>query len=72
MSQDSSAPASGRSVLSFSSVQTRVSLGRTAIYAAVAAGTFPKPVKLGQRRVGWLSDEVDSWIDARADAREAA
>lgn len=34
------------------------------------AGKFPKRVRLGQNRVGWLEDEVYDWLQERIDARE--
>lgn len=51
-------------------VVSRTGLGRSAIYDAVAEGTFPKSVPLGKRAVGWLEDEVDSWIADRVAARD--
>ena len=33
------------------------------------AGLFPKRVKLGQNRVGWIEAEVLDWLQARIDAR---
>lgn len=52
-------------------VIARVGLGRSAIYAAVAAGTFPSPAVLipGGRAVAWAEHEVTSWIAARLAAR---
>ena len=44
---------------------------RTSIYQKVAEGTFPAPVKLGPRAVGWLSTEIDAWIDERVAERDA-
>ena len=35
------------------------------IYNAINAGTFTKPVRIGQRSVGWPSDEVQAIIAAR-------
>ena len=35
-----------------------------------AAGEFPKRVKLGNNRVGWIEDEVLDWLQTRIDARE--
>ena len=35
-----------------------------------AAGEFPKRVKLGHNRVGWVEQEVLDWIQARIDARD--
>lgn len=54
------------------------SLGKTSIYAGVKAGTFPKAIRLGANRVGWLQSDIEAWIDARiaesaaADSTEAA
>ena len=33
------------------------------------AGRFPKRIKLGANRVGWLESEIDQWIEARVNAR---
>lgn len=33
------------------------------------AGEFPKRLKLGKCRVGWLESEIQEWIEQRADAR---
>jgi prophage regulatory protein len=35
-----------------------------------AAGQFPKRVRLGQNRVGWVEDEVLDWLQQRIDRRE--
>ena len=35
-----------------------------------AAGQFPKRVRLGINRVGWLEGEVLDWLQKRIDARE--
>ncbi len=34
------------------------------------AGKFPKRVRLGQNRVGWVETEVLDWLQERLDARE--
>ncbi|HCD1075032.1 TPA: AlpA family phage regulatory protein [Proteus mirabilis] len=34
--------------------------------------TFPKPVKLGLRRVGWAASEVDAYLDEQLNARDGA
>lgn len=33
------------------------------------AGTFPKRIKLGNARVGWIEGEVLAWLQERIDAR---
>ncbi len=37
-------------------------IGRSSIYKFIAAGTFPKPVPLGDRAVGWVKSEIEDWI----------
>ena len=34
-----------------------------------AAGQFPKRVKLGNCRVGWIESEVLDWLQQKIDAR---
>jgi prophage regulatory protein len=36
----------------------------------MAEGTFPKPVKLGPKAVGWVEEEIDAWIRARMAERD--
>lgn len=40
-------------------------LSRSAIYAAVKAGTFPRQLKLSARSSGWLRNEVVLWVKER-------
>ncbi|MDO8330302.1 MAG: AlpA family transcriptional regulator [Fluviicoccus sp.] len=40
-------------------------LGRSSIYKFIAQGTFPKPVPLGERAVGWVDQEIEEWISSR-------
>jgi prophage regulatory protein len=55
----------GDTILRLPSVKERTGLGRASIYAGVRNGTFPAPVKLGERAVGWLASSVDAWIQSR-------
>jgi prophage regulatory protein len=43
-------------------------LSRSAIYAMVAAGDFPSPIRLGARAVGWTSTSLQSWMSERVNA----
>ena len=47
-------------------------LARSTIYKYIAEGTFPKPVSLGDRCVGWVDSEVHDWILARIEERDLA
>lgn len=49
-------------------VMERTGLGRSTIYAMVARGDFPQPIKLGPRASAWLEAEVDDWQQRRVDA----
>lgn len=49
-------------ILRLPEVSNRTGRGRSTIYEDMAAGTFPKPIKLGSRSVGWVEEEVDAWI----------
>ncbi len=45
-------------------------LARSSIYKYIAEGTFPKPVSLGDRCVGWVESEVHDWILIRIEERD--
>ena len=53
-------------------VQRTVGLGRSAIYERVASQSFPAPVPLGGRAVGWLQDEIEKWCDEQVKASRHA
>ena len=58
------------SLLRCPAVQKRVGLGRSSLYAAIARGEFPAPIRIGPRAVAWVKSSIDEWIDARIrDAR---
>lgn len=57
-------------ILRLPEVKERVGLSRSAIYAAISHGEFPRPVSLGARAVGWLNSEVENWLKERANRRE--
>lgn len=40
-------------------------LSRSSIYAFVKSGTFPAPIKLSQRAIGWRQDAITNWVDSR-------
>ena len=50
-------------------VENRTGLSRSTIYLRIQEGTFPKPIKLGERAVGWLENEIEAWLAARMEIR---
>ena len=45
-------------MLRFPTVKARTGLSRSTIYLRISRGTFPAPVSLGGRAVGWIEAEV--------------
>jgi prophage regulatory protein len=59
-------------ILRLPEVKQKTGLSRSSIYAMVANDTFPKPVQLGTRAVGWLENEISDWINQKAQMRGIA
>ncbi len=59
-------------ILRLPAVKATTGLSRSTIYHRVAEGTFPKPVGLGGRAVGWIQAEVQEWLQRRIDASRRA
>ncbi|MBY6222652.1 MULTISPECIES: AlpA family transcriptional regulator [Marinobacter] len=49
-------------ILRLQDVISYTGLARSTIYKYVDEGSFPKPVPLGGRSVGWVESEVQTWI----------
>jgi prophage regulatory protein len=58
-------------ILRLPEVQAVTGLSRSSIYGRAKSRTFPRPVKLGLRASGWVSEEVEAWRDARIADRDA-
>ena len=56
-------------LISRGEVQRMTSLSTTGIYRLIKEGQFPSPIRVGQKRVGWLRGEIRSWITGRVAAR---
>jgi len=60
-------------LISYSELRERgIRYTRQHIDRLVAAGSFPAKVHIGPARIGWVESEVDAWLKAKADARNAA
>ena len=58
------------SILRRKQVEKRTGLSRSTIYLRIQEGTFPRPINLGARAVGWLENEVEAWLAARMEIRK--
>jgi len=61
----SEATASLPQFLRLPAVLKATGLGRSTVYRMVAEHTFPAPVKLAKRAVGWRHDDVRQWTMGR-------
>ncbi len=50
-------------ILRLPDVKSRTGLSRSTIYLRVNEGSFPKPISLGGRAVGWIESEVQDWVN---------
>jgi prophage regulatory protein len=59
-------------ILRRNQVQARTGLSRSTIYLRIAEGSFPKPVSLGARAVGWLESDIEQWLTSRVEESRGA
>ncbi|WP_318470606.1 helix-turn-helix transcriptional regulator [Photobacterium leiognathi] len=52
-------------IIRLPAVLNTMGISRATLYKQIQAGRFPRPVNLGARSVGWVSDEVQSVLNAR-------
>lgn len=57
-------------IIRLSEVLVSTGLARSTVYKYVADGSFPRPVSLGDRAVGWVESEVQEWVLARIEERD--
>ncbi len=52
-------------ILRRTQVEERVGLSRSTLYAMIAEGTFPKPIRIGKRAVGWTETSLTAWLKSK-------
>ena len=52
-------------------VRSCTGLSRSTIYLRIKQGSFPHPVSLGDRAVGWLEHEIQAWVRGCVEASRA-
>lgn len=65
LTHDLKEAAAFESILRLPEVKSRTGLPRSTIYLRISQGTFPSPISLGARSVGWIASEVEKWIADR-------
>ena len=59
-------------ILRLPSVRARTGLSRSTIYLRMSEGSFPKPIALGGRAVGWIEAEINDWLNQQIEASRKA
>lgn len=68
-------------IISRKQVEVRTRLSRSSIYARMRENpkrpgdydpTFPKPIAVGIRAVGWIEAEIDAWLTAQVEKSRKA
>ena len=49
-------------ILRLPALKSRTGLSRSQLYLLIAQDLFPKQIRLGERAVGWLEDDVERWL----------
>ena len=55
-------------ILRLPEVKARTGLSRSTIYLRITEDNFPTPIPLGGRAVGWIEEEIQSWIEQQIDS----
>ena len=50
-------------IIRLPAVTSQTGLSRSTVYLRISQGTFPKPISLGGRAVGWIESEINDWLD---------
>jgi prophage regulatory protein len=59
------------SILRRKQVEERTGLSRSTIYLRIHEGTFPRPINLGARAVGWVENEIEAWLASCVEKRDS-
>lgn len=51
-------------ILRLPAIKAATGKSRSSIYQGVADGTFPRPVALGARAIGWRESDLAAWLQA--------
>lgn len=63
--------ATTNNVLRLPDVMKITGMKKPTIYYGIRRGTFPKPIKLGERMSGWMESDIQIWIAGRIAASAA-
>jgi prophage regulatory protein len=47
-------------------------VSRNTLETMISNGQFPAPIRLSKKSIGWVSGEIQAWIDSKIAERDAA
>ncbi len=53
----------GKTVYNTKGSDGRVPVSRSAYYAGMETGMYPKPIKIGKRSVAWREEDIDELVE---------
>ena len=57
-------------MLSFDDIRQRFGISRTSIDRWEKAGTFPKRVRLGVKKIGWHKEQIEEWLNKKIEEND--
>jgi prophage regulatory protein len=60
-----------RRLVRTSAVLLLIPFSKATLWREIAAHRFPKPVRIGSRRIAFFQDEIDAWLAQRVAERDA-
>ena len=57
-------------IISDEEVRSRIPYSSVQIWRKENAGEFPRRVKLGANRIGWIESEIENWIASKIGERK--
>lgn len=64
-------PSEQRRLITKAEVLTQIPISTATMWREIAAGRFPKPVRVGARRIAFFQTEIDAWLAQRVAERDA-
>ena len=58
-------------IIRMTDVCSELGISHSSIYRLLASGSFPKPLKLSKRAIGWERDHIQEWVKSRNTACQA-
>ncbi len=64
-------PSSPKHIIDRKELRRRIPFSPMQLWRKEKDGTFPRRIRLGKNRVGWIESEVEDWVEARMQERFA-